>query len=108
MRKDGEVWPGWTDDGENIIHFLRLYVAGTAPVSVRAINNLKAILEQYLPGRYNLEIIDVHQQPELAERDNIAAVPVLLKLEPTPYRLLIGDMSDEVRVLKGLGISKHG
>lgn len=83
---------------------LRLFVAGTSPASARAISNLKAILEQYLPGRYQLEVIDVHQQPELAQRDNITAVPMLMKTEPVPKRLLVGDMSNKQRVMKGLGL----
>jgi circadian clock protein KaiB len=83
---------------------LRLFVAGTSVVSVRAINNLKDILEQNLKGRYDLDIIDVYQQPALAQEENITAVPLLVKSSPTPKRLLVGDMSDTQKVLRGLGL----
>lgn len=83
---------------------LRLFVAGTSASSVRAINNLKNILEQNLKGRYDLEIIDVYQQPDLAQQENISAVPLLIKNSPAPKRLLVGDMSDTPKVLRGLGL----
>lgn len=83
---------------------LRLYVAGSSSISTKAINNLRAILEEHLKGRYNLEIVDIYQQPLLLETENLTAVPALVKKEPLPKRLLIGDMSDKTRVLRGLGI----
>lgn len=83
---------------------LRLFVAGTSVVSVRAINNLKNILEQNLKNRYDLDIIDVYQQPALAQEENITAVPLLVKNAPAPKRLLVGDMSDTQKVLRGLGL----
>lgn len=89
------------DDG---LYELRLFVAGSSPASLRAINNLHDVLEQQLPGRYELDIVDIHQQPELAQQENITAVPVLLKKMPAPRRLLIGDMSDTQKVLRGLGL----
>jgi len=73
-------------------------------VSVRAINNLQAILDQYLKNKYELEIIDVHQQPELVKDEDVTAVPMLIKKQPLPKKRLIGDMSDASRVLKGLGL----
>lgn len=73
-------------------------------MSVRAISNLKAILEVHLPNRYELEIIDVHQHHQLAAEHDIAAVPVLVKRSPAPVRRLIGDMSDTAKVLRGLGL----
>lgn len=94
--------PDWKN--EDLFYQLRLYVAGTSPASVRAINNLQHILEGHLKGRYNLEIIDVHQQPLLAQTEQIIAVPVMIKKEPGPKRLLIGDMSDVDRVLRGLSL----
>lgn len=84
---------------------LRLFVAGSSPASVRAITNLRAVLEKYLAGNYNLTIIDIHQQPDLAQEENITAVPMLIKKEPLPKRLLVGDMSNTARVLRGLGVS---
>ncbi|MBL4676274.1 MAG: circadian clock KaiB family protein [Mucilaginibacter sp.] len=85
---------------------LRLFVAGTSPASIRAINNLKNILDEYADGHYNLEIIDAHQQPGLAKDDNITALPMLIKKAPNPKRLLVGDMSDKPKVLRGLGINQ--
>jgi len=84
---------------------LRLYVAGSLAISARAIANLQATLEKYLKGRYKLEIVDVYQQPTLVAKENITAVPMLVKSEPLPRRLMIGDMSDSDRLLRGLGIS---
>ncbi|WP_207420665.1 circadian clock KaiB family protein [Desertivirga brevis] len=83
---------------------LRLYIAGSSLISMRAITNLQEILESYLKGQYELEIVDIHQQPELAQQDNISALPVLVKTSPVPKRLLVGDMSDKGKVLRGLGI----
>jgi len=84
---------------------LRLFVAGSSPVSVRAIINLRAVLEKYLAGNYELTIIDIYQQPALAQQENITALPMLLKKGPPPKRLLVGDMSDTSKVLRGLGLS---
>lgn len=83
---------------------LRLYVTGASPNSVKAITNLKRICERYLKDGYELEIIDVYQQPIIAEQEQLIALPMLLKLKPGTIKKLIGDMSDEQKVLKGLGI----
>lgn len=83
---------------------LRLFVAGSSPISIRAINNLQALLEKHLKGRYELEIIDVHQQPALTQSENITAVPMLIKTSPLPKRLLIGDMSDSDKLLRALNL----
>jgi circadian clock protein KaiB len=83
---------------------LRLFVAGASAISVRAITNLRSILEEKLNGRYELEIIDIHQQPLLVKEENIFAVPLLIKKHPEPVRRLVGDMSDTAKVLKGLGL----
>ncbi len=100
---DNHNFPDWKAE-ENEFYRLRLFVAGTSPVSVRAINNLKSILEQYLQGKYELEIVDIHQQPQLVGTENITAVPMLIRNNPTPKRLLVGDMSDIQRVLRGLNL----
>ena len=84
---------------------LRLFVTGASPNSTRAISNLKNICEEYLQGRYELEIIDVYQQPLIAQREQIIALPLLVKKAPGTERKLIGDMSNKERVLRGLGIS---
>jgi circadian clock protein KaiB len=85
-------------------YVLRLYVVGVTPNSVRAIENMKAICEEYLRGRYDLEIIDVYKQPSLAKGEQIVAVPTLVKRLPLPLRRLVGDLSQTDRVLLGLDI----
>lgn len=87
---------------------LRLYVAGMAPRSARALANIKEICEEHLKGRYALEVVDIYQQPKLAEGDQIVAVPTLLKQLPQPLRRLIGDLSDRARVLIGLDLRPRG
>jgi circadian clock protein KaiB len=83
-------------------YVLRLYVTGILPNSARAIENINAICERYLSGRYELEIIDIYQQPSLAVSEGIVAVPVLIKKYPLPEERLIGDLSNTEKVLKGL------
>ncbi len=87
-------------------YVLRLFITGASINSIRAITNLKQICETYLPGNYSLEIIDVHQQPELAEEEQLIALPLLVKIAPLPERRMIGDLSETQRVLSGLGIKK--
>ena len=87
-------------------YLLRLYVAGTSPRSAQAIANLKEICEEHLAGRYDLEVIDVYQQPTLAEGEQIIAAPTLIKKLPPPVRKLIGDISDRKKVLIGLDLRK--
>jgi len=86
-------------------YVLRLYVTAASPNSIRAIANLKAICEKHLHGSYDLEIIDVHQQVEKASEEQLVALPLLVKKSPGMPRRLIGDMSDENKVLRGLGLS---
>jgi circadian clock protein KaiB len=83
---------------------LRLYVAGMTPRSTRAIANIKEICEEHLKELYDLQVIDLYQQPMLAEGDQIIAVPTLLRKLPMPLRRLIGDLSDRERVLIGLDL----
>jgi circadian clock protein KaiB len=83
---------------------LRLYVAGQSPKSLRAFANLKNLCEQHLAGRYQIEIIDLVEHPTLARRDDILAVPTLVRLLPEPSRKVIGDLSDTERVLVELQI----
>ncbi len=85
-------------------YVLRLFVTGTTPNSSRAISNLKNICETYLKGKYDLEIIDIYQQPLMAESEQIIALPLLIKKSPFPERRLIGDMSDTEKVLQGLSL----
>ena len=83
-------------------YVLRLYVTGMTPRSARAIKNLRAICDEYLAGRYDLEVIDIYQQPLLAKGEQIIAAPTLVKKLPLPVRRIIGDMSNRERVLVGL------
>ncbi|MGA2929165.1 MAG: circadian clock KaiB family protein [Solirubrobacteraceae bacterium] len=85
-------------------YVLRLYVVGATAGSQRAIANLRAICETELAGRYELEVIDIYQQPSLAEGEQIIAAPTLIKQLPPPVRQLVGDMSDRDRVLLGLDL----
>ena len=85
-------------------YILRLFVTGILPNSVRAIKNAKTICEQYLKGSYELEIIDIYQQPSLALLEDIIAVPILIKKFPLPEERMIGDLSDIEKVLKGLDL----
>jgi len=85
---------------------LRLYVTGMTPRSIQAISNLKKICEEHLRGRYELEIVDIYQQPELGREAQLVAAPTLIKKLPLPVRKLIGDMSNEERVLVGLNVER--
>jgi circadian clock protein KaiB len=85
---------------------LRLYVAGTSSRSTRAIRNAKQICEEHLPGRYELEVIDIFQQTERARDDQIVAVPTLIKKLPAPLKRFIGDLSDRDGVLVGLDVKQ--
>ena len=83
---------------------LRLYVAGQTPKSMAAIANLKKLCEAHLPGRYNIDIIDLMQNPSLAQRDQIVAIPTLIRQLPEPIKRIIGDLSNTERVLVGLDL----
>jgi circadian clock protein KaiB len=83
---------------------LRLYVTGMTSRSSRAVTNLRAICDEYLNGRYDLEIIDIYQQPVLAKGEQIIAAPTLIKKLPLPMRRIIGDMSSRQHVLLGLDL----
>ena len=87
-------------------YVLRLYVTGMTARSRRAIENVRSICEAYLRGRYDLEVIDVYQQPVLAKGDQIIAAPTLIKQLPLPLRRIIGDMSSTDRVLLGLDLRR--
>ena len=85
-------------------YVLRLYVAGMTPKSTRAIANVRQLCKKHLPGRYELEVIDIYQQPKLAKGEQIIAAPTLIKKLPLPLRKLIGDMSDTERFLVGIDL----
>lgn len=83
---------------------LLLYIAGQTPKSIKALNNIKKYAEEHLAGKYSIEIIDLLVNPQLAEGDQILAVPTLVRKFPEPIRKIIGDLSNEERVLVGLNI----
>ena len=85
-------------------YLLRLYVAGTTQRSMSAITNIRKICEENLKGRYMLEVIDLYQQPKLAQGEQIVALPTLIKKIPPPLRRIIGDLSDTEKVLIGLDL----
>jgi circadian clock protein KaiB len=89
-------------------YIFRLYVTGASPNSLRAIANTRELCEEHFSENYELEIIDVHQQPSVAKKENIIALPLLIKKHPLPEKRLIGDMSDMERVLKSIGVSNGG
>ncbi|MGE5308134.1 MAG: circadian clock KaiB family protein [Deltaproteobacteria bacterium] len=84
---------------------LKLFVIGMTEKSCRAVNNLKHVCDEKLKGRYELEVVDICQKPELTRSYQILAAPTLIKEDPLPRKLLVGDMSDRSRVLKGLGLN---
>ena len=90
VRSDGEFWS------------LRLYVAGQTPKSVAAFANLKKICEEHLAGRYQIEVIDLIEQPQLAAGDQILAIPTLVRKLPEPLRRIVGDLRNTERTLVGL------
>lgn len=89
---------------QNEKYLLVLYVTGSTPQSVRAIDNIKTICEEHLKGKYNLEVVDLYQNPGLAKGDQIIAAPTLIKKLPLPLRRIIGDLSVTERVLIGLDL----
>ena len=86
---------------------LRLYVAGQTPKSIAAFANLKKICEEHLKGKYNIEVIDLLENPKLAKGDQILAIPTLVRKLPEPIRKIIGDLSNTERVLVGLNLFPH-
>lgn len=87
---------------------LRLYVAGQTPKSLTAFSNLKQICEQHLTGRYRIEVIDLSKNPALAQRDQIVALPTLIRQLPMPIRRVVGDLSNIERVLIGMELRPAG
>ncbi|HXN17325.1 MAG TPA: circadian clock protein KaiB [Candidatus Binatus sp.] len=100
MKKNSREPAAWADN-----HFqLRLYVAGQTPKSLAALSNLKRICATHLEGRYRIEVIDLMKNPQLAQGDQILAIPTLVRSLPKPIRKIIGDLSDTERVLVGLDL----
>ena len=107
-RNDVEVFEQAVKDAEEKKYLLRLYVAGATPKSTQAIMNIKKICEEHLKGRYDLEVIDIYQQPTLAKGEQIIAAPTLVKKLPPPLRKFIGSMADVDRILVGLDLKPKG
>ena len=93
--------------GERTRYTLRLFIAGTTWLSRRAVENLRRLCDERLAGRVDLEVIDIHQQPELAVRYQVIATPTLVKLSPAPPRHIVGDLSDTMRLLRGLNLPER-
>lgn len=91
-------------DEDNAVWDLRLYVAGQTPKSMAAFANLKKICEEHMAGKYRIEVIDLLQNPQLAQGDQILAIPTLVRKLPEPIKKIIGDLSNTERVLVGLDL----
>jgi circadian clock protein KaiB len=92
------------EDTANVRFKLRLFVTGSTPRSTRAIANMRKICEENLRGRYDLEVVDVYENPDATRELQIIATPTLVKILPEPLRRIIGDLSDKERVLAGLNL----
>jgi circadian clock protein KaiB len=99
--------PGGSGSYDTETYLLRLYVAGQTAKSLTAFANLKAICEEYLAGKYEIEVVDLLQNPSLAAGHQILAIPTLVRQLPEPIRKIIGDLSNTERVLVGLDL-RHG
>jgi circadian clock protein KaiB len=92
-------------DEAGAVYVLRLYVTGLSPRAKEAIRNIKRLCEEELHGRYDLKVIDIYQQPELAKKEQILAAPTLIRTLPLPLRKMVGDMSDREKIIVGLEIT---
>ena len=105
-NKAKEVVEPWLEPNTDGRYLLRLYVTGMTPRSTEAFAAIKSLCEEHLQGRYDLEVIDIYQHPQLAKDEQIIAVPTLVKKLPSPLRRLIGDLSNTNRVLLGLDLRR--
>jgi circadian clock protein KaiB len=106
-RAPQESWTGTPDD--SVVSWdLRLYVTGQSPNSIRAIENLRRACEEHMPGRYQIQVVDLLENPRLAADDQILAVPTVVRKLPVPIRKIVGDLSDTDRLLVGLQIRTPG
>ena len=92
------------DESEHAVYSLRLYITGSTPKSTRAVHNLMQMCQEHLAGRYELEVIDIYQQPELAQIEDIIAVPTLVKKRPLPVQKVLGDLSNAQKLASGLDL----
>jgi circadian clock protein KaiB len=102
MPLSEQALPPSSPDDQNFR--LRLYVAGQTPKSIQAFRNLKRICEEHLQGRYEIEVVDLIENPQLAQGDQILALPTLVRRLPEPIKRIIGDLSNTDRVLVGLDL----
>ena len=105
MTEDPSSGAAGLGPDEDGFYRLRLYTAGQTPKSIAALANLKRVCEQHLAGRYEIEVIDLMQNPRLAAGDQILAIPTLVRRLPSPLKRIIGDLSNTEKVLVGLDIS---
>jgi circadian clock protein KaiB len=105
MNTTSSLLNDWETMDEEVHYKMKLFITGTSPNSARAIANLKDICENYLSAGYELEIIDVYQQPSKAISEQLIGLPMLIKYFPLPIKRLFGDLSDTTKVLKGLGLN---
>ena len=92
------------DEPEHAVYTLQLYITGSTPKSTRAVHNLMKMCQEHLAGRYELEVIDIYQQPGLAQVEDIIAVPTLVKKRPLPVQKVLGDLSNTQRLVSRLGL----
>jgi circadian clock protein KaiB len=85
---------------------LRLYITGQTPRSLQSVENLRTLCDKYIPGQFDLEVVDIYQQPAMAAAGQIIAAPTLIKSMPLPLRRLVGDFSDSTRVILGLDLKQ--
>ncbi len=102
MTRANDAWLSLVEDEQ--FWFLRLYVAGQTPNSLHAFANLTRLCEEHLPGRHEIEVIDLVEDPDRAAHDDVLAIPTLVRRRPAPERKIIGDLSDAARVLSRLRI----
>ena len=105
MKPNDWVKQNFNGANDDNLYRLRLFITGASPNSIRAVDNIKAFCEKYLKDNYQLEIIDVYQQPAIAEQEQIIALPLLIKKAPGTERRLIGDMSDTQKILQSFNIA---
>lgn len=103
-KPNTEAFDKWLAERKQEKYILRLYVAGNSPKSQRALIKIKNICENYLKGRYELEVIDIYQQPEMMEEEQIVAIPTLIKKLPPPLQKFVGDMANTEKIMVGLDI----
>ncbi len=107
-RDSAEAFERRVDEAGREAYLLRLFVAGVTPRASEALERIRAVCEEHLAGRYELEVIDIHQQPELAREHQIVVTPTLVKVSPLPVRRLVGDLLETGAVLRGLNLRRPG